>query len=185
MTTAHPSWTCIQISALIPRATEALHEMGEILGLDGLGRSLTGGDVAALKHAAAMAAELAERTLLLATALPAAAITVERDAVSAGAAEDLANGILEPERALLAASTLGIGDGFSSLAEALRSTEAHKGWNEVTIDELLACFDGADADRIHDVLAAAGLAANVPFEELGADDAASLAASLARHASPR
>jgi hypothetical protein len=169
-------WRLVQIADLL-RRSHALH-------LDALERIERLGDAAGLpadlERLSDAIADLVGQLQVLARGLPDERVEVGLDDVQAGAAIDLAAGIYDEARALLAARVLDAGDGWPALAEALRSTDAHWDWETVTVERLLGSFRDVGAGEVAAALAAAGIDAPLPFASCTTGQALGLASALDR-----
>jgi hypothetical protein len=183
-------WTLVQLSEMVRRVEELL--------LDGITLAgphlhagmppdatleLTATDVRRVVSALAEGVEIAEHLELLATHLPDGPIEVDYAAVRDAAAADLARGIVDPRRALLAARLLDVEHGWPALATALASGDAADTWQSLTVEELLLRFRGADREAVSALVAEAGLAPAARFAETPAQELAALAQCLLRRAS--
>jgi hypothetical protein len=185
-------WTLIQISELVRRAEELL--------LDGV--ALVGPHAHAGMQAAATieldadelrrvavslieGVEISEQLELLAARLPAGGIEAPYDAVREAVAADLAAGIVEPRRLLLAARLLDVGEGWEALAASLTAGDVVSAWGGLTVETLLGRFREADPSVVAQVVEEAGLQPGTRFAECPAEQLATLAARLRRHASGR
>jgi hypothetical protein len=184
------AWACVQISDLLRRANDEVRCATETLDLDptdipaDLERTMFCSEADRLKRALLNIVEIAEQLEHLAEGLPADDdIRIAGEGIGAEAAADLANGILDPRRALLAAGVLDRRTGFGALAEGLRCSEAHAAWTEEAVEDMLSRFRGADPLLVRDILSDMGLSAGTSFANLDAGDAARLAAALAHRAS--
>jgi hypothetical protein len=182
-------WTLVQLSEMVRRVEELL--------LDGITLAgphlhagmppdavleLTATDVRRVVAALAEGMEIAERLELLAAHLPDGPVDAEYEAVRDAAAADLARGIVDPRRALLAARLLDVEHGWPALATALSSGDATDTWQSLTVEELLTRFRGADRDVARALVADAGLAPDARFASAPPERLAALADRLRRHA---
>ncbi len=183
-------WTLVQISELVRRTEELL--------LDGI--ALVGPHAhAAMAPAATIelhadelrrvasslleGVEIAEQLELLAARLPDRAVAASYDAVSDAAAADLASGIVEPRRVLLAARLLDVPQGWAALAASLTAGDVVSAWGALTVEELLGRFRNADSRLVAQVVEEAGMAPGTRFAACASEQLAALAAGLRRHAS--
>lgn len=183
-------WTLVQISELVQRAEELLFDGVTLVGphahaampsgatielgaeqLRRIGRSLIEG------------VEISEQLELLAARLPDAGIEASYEAVRGAVAADLASGIVEPRRALLAARLLDVPHGWEALAASLAAGDVVSAWGALTVEELLERFRDADPRAVEQVVEAAGLEPGTRFAACSAERLAELAAGLRRHAS--
>lgn len=183
-------WTLVQLSELVRRVEELL--------LDGLTLAgphlhtgmppdaalvLTATDMRRIRAALGESVEIAEQVELLSGQLPDGPLDVDYEAVRSAAAEDLANGIVDPRRALLAARLLGLEHGWPALAAALVTGDAAASWEELTVAELLTRFRGADREVVRELIAAAGIAQDARFATCAPEQLVALADGLRGHAS--
>ena len=127
--------------------------------------------------------EISEQLELLAARLPEGEIEAPCDAVRAAVAADLAGGIVEPRRVLLAARLLDIASGWQALAASLAAGDVVSAWGALTVEELLGRFREADPRAVAQVVEEAGLEPGTRFAECPAERLMALAAGLRRHAS--
>ena len=127
--------------------------------------------------------EISEQLELLAARLPDEAIEAPYDAVRDAVVADLAGGIVEPRRALLAARLLDVPSGWDALAASLAAGDVVSAWGGLTVEELLGRFRGADPRAVAQVVEEAGLEPGARFAACPAERLAALAAGLRRHAS--
>lgn len=142
-------------------------------------------DVSKLKTISEDLAELCGQIVGLSDRLPDADLQVSYSDIVAAAADDLANGIMDPIRARLAARVLPIAVGWPALVEALRSTDAHAAWDDLTVGEMLTAFHDAEPALSNRVLAVAELSSSDRFSSCGTNGLRRLAAALAEHAPTR
>ncbi|HEV7773422.1 MAG TPA: hypothetical protein VGO48_09080 [Conexibacter sp.] len=183
-------WTLIQISELVRRAEELLLDGVTLvgphahagmppdatieLGADGLRRVAT---------SLLEGVEISEQLELLATRLPDGRIDAPYDAVRDAIADDLATGIVEPRRVLLAARLLDVPHGWEALAASLAAGDVVSAWGALTVEELLGRFRNANPRIVAQVVEEAGLGQGTRFAACPAERLAALAAGLRRHAS--
>ena len=164
------AWTLVQTAELLREADELLLASLRMLGPEAHAGfpedAVLTLDLDAVEAVHSLLAELGDvgdRLRVLGDCLPAAAAELRYEDLRAAAAEDLASGIADPARALLAARTLDLAEGWPALAEALRTGDAHADWHEITVARLLRRFRGATAAAVEEVLAAAGIASDATF----------------------
>jgi hypothetical protein len=182
------SWLLLQIAELLrtgddlllPRLA-ALHAVTPELGEDDA-VVIAAHEAVALRALAESLAELAGRLQTLVEGVPGGEVEVVYDEVTAGAAEDLGHGIIDPERALLAARVLDVGIGWRALAHALRNADTHAAWDCTTVGGLLARFRGVDERMLRRVLAVAEVDAHAAFATCDEYTTARLASALEEHA---
>lgn len=189
---ATEAWTLVQAGALLRRADELLLECLRTLGPEAHAGLPEDGvvalDVEAVERLHELLAELAEagdQARTLGDCLPAEALELRYEDLRDAAAADLACGIAEPRRALLAARTLALADGWPALAEGLRCGDAHADWHELEIARLLRRFRGAGAELVAHVLADAGIEGDATFAACDPGRLDALAAALDAHAARR
>ncbi|HMJ04141.1 MAG TPA: hypothetical protein VK506_14460 [Conexibacter sp.] len=185
-------WTLVQLSELIRRVEELLLDGITLAGPHlhagmppDAALELTATDVRRVIAALAEGVEIAEHLDLLAGHVPDGAIDVGYEAVRDAAAADLAGGIADPRRALLAARLLDVEHGWPALATALDVGDAVETWQALTVEELLGRFRGAERGVVRDVLADAGLPAGARFAACPLERLAALADGLRRRAGNR
>jgi hypothetical protein len=186
------AWTLVQLGALLRGADELLLDGLRTLGPEthagfpeDASVELAVADVAALQGLLAELADVADELRVLGDCLPDEGVELRYADLRDGAVADLARGMAEPRRALLAARALTLADGWPALAEALRGGDAHADWHETTVAALLRRFRGADAGLVRAVLADAGLNDETTFAACPPERLASLAAALDAHAAGR
>jgi hypothetical protein len=183
-------WALVQISELVRRAEELL--------LDGIG--LVGPHVHAAMPSDAVVelgvdevrrataalvegGEISEQLELLAARLPGGGIAASYDEICDAAASDLAAGIVDPRRVLLAARLLDVPRGWTALAASLAAGDVVSAWGSLTVEALLGRFRDADPRVVAQVVEEAGLAPGTCFDACPAEQLGALAAGLRRHAS--
>lgn len=139
-------------------------------------------DMAELKMITAELMEFCGQIVGLSERLPDTNLRVSYSDLVVAAADDLANGIMDPIRARLAARVLPIAVGWPALVEALRSTDAHAAWDDLTVGEMLTAFHDAEPPLSNRVLAAAELSSSDRFCSCDTNGLRRLAAALAEHA---
>jgi hypothetical protein len=182
-------WTLVQLSALVRRAEELLLDGFTLVGphanADMRADAEIAVDGAAMRRVAGSLAEgveIAEQLELLAERLPATTVAADYRAVSDAAAADLACGIVDPRRALLAARLLDVSRGWPALADALAAGDVVSTWEELTVEAMLRRFRAADPRVVERVAAEAGVALDTPFSACPPDRLAALADGLRRRA---
>lgn len=135
--------------------------------------------VAALQRHAQDALDCVETMLLRVAWLPAEPFAASKGEIAAAAAGYVSDAPLSPDGLLVALSWLDARMGFAALASALRHTDVVASW-ALSTRRLLTAFDDVDEDRADDLLAAAGLGADVRCRDLGEDGSLRLADVLER-----
>ncbi len=183
-------WALVQISELVRRAEELLLDGIALVGPHahvGMAADATieldAGEVRRVAEALTEGVEIAEQLELLAARLPGDAVVAGYEAVRAAAAEDLANGIVDPRRLLLAARLLDVPHGWSALAASLAAGDVVSAWGALTVEMLLGRFRGADPAVVALVAAEAGAEPGARLAECSPEQLAALAGELRRHAS--
>ena len=183
-------WTLVQISEQVRRAEELLLDGITIVGPCAhagmpteatieLGAEELRRTVASLIEGV----EIAEQLELLTARLPAGRVEASYEAVRDAAAADLASGIVEARRALLAARLLDVPHGWAALAASLAAGDVVSAWGALTVETLLTRFRDADPRTVAQVVEEAGLEPGTRFSACPPEQLAALAAGLRRHAS--
>lgn len=182
---ATAAWQLVQLTEIL-RAAEACND--EVLrALRNIDTDLpessrvarSGEALAHLKSTLNDLSQLVERAAALTEQLPATDIDVDYDGLAAAAAHDLAEGILDPDRARWAAELLDYRVGWRALAEGLRTSDAHGGWGGLTLQDLLTAFRRARVTHVRELIAATDMTPATAFTECTPPQLALLAASLA------
>lgn len=183
-------WTLIQISELVRRAEELLLDGITLVGPHahaGMPPDATielgAGELRRVAASLLEGVEISEQLELLAARLPGDRIDAPYDAVREAIAEDLATGIVEPRRVLLAARLLDVPHGWEALAASLAAGDVVSAWGALTVEELLGRFRDADPRVVAQVAQEAGLESGARFATCPAERLAALAAGLRCHAS--
>jgi hypothetical protein len=183
-------WTLVQISELVRRAEELLLDGITLVGPHahaGIGAEATieleAGDLRRISVALTEGVELAELLELLAARLPEGPVATGYAAVRDAAAADLASGIVDPRRVLLAARVLEVAHGWPALAASLAVGDVVSAWGGLTVEALLSRFRGADRVVVALVAAEADIEPSARFAACAPAQLAALAAGLRRHAS--
>jgi hypothetical protein len=187
MQTISPAWRLVLIAELLCHveqlhlvalrllAPEARAEMPE-----GTAATMAAAEIEQLVATLTDGAEIAEQVHLLAQALPDEDIEIAYEDVRDAAAADLAGGLLDPERAFVAARVLDVGTGWPALADGLRTVDVHESWTDRTPRALLSAFRGAGRQLVRRAVQHAGLAPERAFDECHADELARLADAIDR-----
>ncbi len=183
-------WTLVQLSELVRRAEQLLLDGITLVGphihaampADAT-IQLAPAELQRITASLAEGAEIAEQLELLAAHLPADAVDAGYDAVRDAAAADVASGIVDPHRVLLAARVLDAPHGWPALAASLAAGDVVSTWGRLTVGMLLGRFRGVDPETVERVVAAAGLKAGARFSDCPAEALDALADALRRHAS--
>jgi hypothetical protein len=183
-------WTLVQISELVRRAEQLLLDGITIVGPHahaGMAANATIdlGEAQVRRVATVLSegVEIAEQLELLAARLPDTTIADGWEAVRDAAATDLASGIVDPRRALVAARVLDVSHGWPALAASLAEGDAVSAWDRLTVEELLGRFRDADRRVVSQVVAEAGLEPGTCFAACPCEQLTALADGLRRHAS--
>lgn len=183
-------WTLVQVAELVRRAEELLLDGITLVGPHVHAGMATDATIALgapqlRRMAAALheGVELAEQLELLTSRLPGGAVETDYAAVCEAAAVDLAGGILDPRRVLVAARLLDFETGWRALADSLVAGDVVAAWGELTVEALLSRFRGADPHDVELVAAEAGLLEpDVPFSACPPAQLVALAGALRAHA---
>lgn len=182
-------WTLVQLSELVRRAEELLLDGITLVGPHAHAAmapdaTIELGPVELERVVAALAegGEIAEQLELLAARLPGDAVVASYDAVRRAAAADLANGIVDPRRLLLAARILDVAHGWPALAGSLTVGDVVSAWEGLTLAELLSRFRDAEPELVARVAAEAGVDPRARLADCLPAQLAALAQGLRRHA---
>lgn len=182
-------WQLVQIAELLVHIERlggrALRILGEVDGdlAEDASLHLSSAELGEVASLALDVAQLAERLQALAEALPAGQVEIAYPDVAEAAAHELAQGIIDGERARLAARLLDRDHGWRALAHGLEQGDSHTVWEDTTIADLLGGFRGVTPDEARALAAEAGLTAGADIARCDPDDVMRLAASLAQRAS--
>jgi len=182
-------WQLVQVAELLLRVERlggrTLRILGEVDGdlAEDASPRLSSEEVAELSALVLDLAQLAERLQGLAEALPAGPVEVAYPEVAAAAGEELAQGIIDGERARLAARLLDRDRGWRALARGLAQGDSHTAWEETTIADLLGGFRGVSAGEARELAAGAGLSGDAEIAGCDPSEIVRLVASLEQHAS--
>jgi hypothetical protein len=183
-------WTLVQLSELVRRAEELLLDGITLVGPHahaGMAADATielaPDELARVASQLTEGVEIAEQLDLLAARLPRnAGIRASYEAVRNAAAADLANGIVDPRRMLLAARLLDVARGWPALAASLTAGDVVSAWGSLTVLELLGRFRNADPSLVGQIAAEAGVDQDTRFAACPPEQLEALAAGLRRHA---
>ena len=183
-------WTLVQISELVRRAEELMLDGIALVGPHAHAAmapsatiELNADELRRVAGSLLEGVEIAEQLELFAARLPDGGIAASYDAVRGAAAGDLASGIVEPRRVLLAARLLDVSHGWEALAASLAAGDVVSAWGALTVEELLGRFRNAEPRRIAQVVEEAGMQPGARFAACPPEHLAALAAGLRRHAS--
>jgi hypothetical protein len=184
-------WQLVQIAELLVRIERlgagALRSLGEVDGdlAEDAFLTFSSEELTDLSVLLLDLAQLAERLQALTEALPEGELEVSYPDVAGAAARDLAGGIIDAERARLAARLLDRGRGWRALAEGLEHADSHTAWEETTIADLLGGFRGVAEEDVRAVAARACLPTDAEIASCDPVAVVRLAASLEQHAASR
>lgn len=180
-----PAWTLVQLADLVRRAEQqhlvAMHALTADVRVqlrEGIDITVSAAEIQQLTALAAESAEIAEHLHHLAQALPCEDIEVSWDDVREVAAAELAEGIIDADRALLAARVLDVATGWPALAEALRVPEIPAGWHSYTPRAMLSAFRGAGSALVTRALTLAETPPNARFANCSAEQLTRLADAI-------
>lgn len=186
----HAGWTLVQLSELVRRAEELLLDGITLVGphahagmrIDAT-IELTGDEVRRVATELSEGVEIVEQLELLASRLPRdGGIEAGYEAVRDAAVADLANGIVDPRRVLLAARLLDVAHGWPALAGSLVVSDVVSAWGPLTVEQLLGRFRGAEARVVEQVAGCAGVDVEACFATCHPEQLEALAEGLRRHA---
>lgn len=135
-------------------------------------------DPEALRRFAEQILDLATQIEIVASTLPTESMLLDGPRLRAAAERALRVGIATPEQAMFAARLLPYRHAFSALAHALRSSDAHLTWDDLTIADLLSNPSGATAELAHIVSTRAGLSPSSEISRCTDVQTTALAAAL-------
>lgn len=182
---AAPAWRLVEIAELVRRG-ERLH-LGAMRLLpsevraempEGADATVPAADVEELAGIAAESLEIAEQVRQLAQSLPDEDIEVVYADVREAAATDLAQGMLDHERVLLAARVLDVRSGWPALAEALRVVDIRDSWTHAMPRRTLSAFRRAGRQVVSRALQLAGLSAEATYADCTPEQLANLARAI-------
>lgn len=183
-------WTLVQLSELVRRAEELLLDGITLVGPHahaGMPADATielgAAELRRVATAVAEGVELAEQLDLCVARLPGAVLRAPYDAVRDAAAADLARGIGDARRVLLAARMLDLSRGWKALAACLTAGDVVSAWDGLTVETLLGRFRDADPQLVAQVAEEAGIEPGAQLAACPPAQLAALAAGLRRHAS--
>jgi hypothetical protein len=180
-----PAWQLVQIAELVRRA-EQLH-LGAMRLLApetraempvGTIATMSAAEIQQLAATAAEGAEIAEQMRQLAERLPGEDVEIAYEDVREAAATDLAQGVLDPYRVLVAARVLDVATGWPALAEALRVVDIRDSWTGWTPRRMLSAFRGAGRKLVSHALQLADVPTDAVYSDCTADQLARLAAAI-------
>jgi hypothetical protein len=184
------AWQLVQIAELL-RRSHRMHERAlTVLDRAEVDAELAADELLTLHERVATElelcgeaiAELAVQIQLLTSDLPAGALEISFDDLAREAGDDLASGIFDEHRALLAARVLPVIVGWPALAESLRASDAHRGWEQTTVEQLVGGFRDADPAVVRELLREAGVAPDLRFAACSPDQLERIADGLAARA---
>ncbi len=181
------SWVALQLADLLHSVEERLGSAVSVVSVvdadgDFSDVVLRAHDVVRVKEAATEFVEHASWILALAEQLPDGDLEVSHSDLVEAAALDLATGIIDPARVLLAMGVMPMGTAWRALALALRTTDFQTAWGDLTLGRVLnAPFDGQPqlAER---VLAITDLRDDDAFSSCDETSLERLATALEAHA---
>ena len=183
------AWRLVQVGELL-RRSHRVHEqalarldrleVGAALSADGT-VVLSGELAGELEALGDTIAELAAQLQLLTSDLPDEPVEVGAAEAALAASDDLAAGILDEARLLLAARLLPAREGWPLLAGALRGADAHWEWGETSVARLLGGFRGVSAEGVEQVLVEAGISPHARLASCAPEQVVRLAGALERH----
>jgi hypothetical protein len=185
--TAHaaPAWQLVQIAELVRRAEELHLRAMNVLPpearaeiSEGAVATMPAVEIERLATAAAEGAEIAEQIRQLAQSLPDEDVEIAYEDVQEAAAADLARGMLDAERVLVAARVLDVATGWPALAETLRVVDIRDSWTDWTPRRMLSAFRGAGRQLVTLALQLADIPPETAYADCTAEQLARLADSI-------
>jgi hypothetical protein len=183
------AWTVVQIAELVRAGEElllqALHHLDPDArtGMPDDGAwTLSGEDAGELRTLLIQHHEIAEHLHMLAERLPEHGVIATYGDVRDGAADALAEGILDPDLLMITAWALDVQAGWAALATSLASTDVRASWSDLEIGQLLGSFRHADRRLVRRVLDEAKIEPDAQCDELAPERAARLASVLHTYA---
>jgi hypothetical protein len=182
---AAPAWQLVQIAELV-RGAEELHlramnllppeARAEIL--EDAAATMPAAEIEQLANTAAEAAEIAEQIHQLALSLPDEDVEILYEDVREAAGADLARGMLDAERVLIAACVLDVATGWPALAETLRVIDIRDSWTDWTPRRMLSAFRGAGRQLVTLALQLADIPPETAYADCTAEQLARLADAI-------
>lgn len=165
----HPhEWRLVQITellqasrSLIDNALQRLAGVSAEIPANALVR-LDSAHVAEVEQLIADLNQLVWQVQDLSAYLPIMAVTLTHAGAADGALAALRDGMLSPENVVWAARLAHFPEGWQALAEGLRSTDACRGWDELTVKQLAGAFRGVSPQLAQHVALTAQLAPDLP-----------------------
>jgi hypothetical protein len=184
-----PAWRVVQIAELVRASEELLLQALRHLDPDARtgmpddgAWTLSGEDADDLRTLLIKHHDIAEHLHMLAERLPEHGVTATYGDVRDGAADALADGILDPALLTMTTRALDVQTGWVALATSLASTDVRASWSDLEIGELLGSFRHADRRLVRRVLDEAQVEPDARCDELAPERAARLASVLHTHA---
>jgi hypothetical protein len=185
--TAHaaPAWQLVQIAELVRRAEELHLRAMNLLPPEARAdiperavATMPAVEIEQLATAAAEGAEIAEQIRQLAQSLPDEDVEIAYEDVREAAAVDLARGMLDAERVLVAARVLDVASGWPALAETLRIVDIRDSWTDWTPRRMLSAFRGAGRQLVTLALQLADIPPETAYADCTAEQLARLADAI-------
>jgi len=183
--TACPAWRLVQIAELVRRAEElhlrAMHLLPPAVRaeiLEDAAARMPAAEIEQLTTAAAEGAEIAEQIRQLAQSLPDQDVEIAYEDVREAAAADLARGMIDAERVLVAARTLDVATGWPALAEALQVVDIRDSWVGWTPRRMLSAFRGSGRQLVSLALQLAEIPPETAYADCTPEQIARLANAI-------
>jgi hypothetical protein len=184
-------WTLVQLSELVRRAEQLLLDGITLVGAHahvGMPADATieldADELQRVVSALTEGVEIAEQLELHAARLPlSTGLCADYGAVRDAAAAELAAGIVDPWRVLLAARLLDVAHGWPALAASLAAGDVVSAWDGLTVETLLLRFRDAHPRSVEQIADEAGIDPQERFSACPPEQLDALAAGLRRHAS--
>lgn len=179
------AWRIVQIAELVRRAEQLHLAVMHVLPpeasaeiSESAGTTMTAAEIEEIRSHAGEAAEIAEQIRQLAQSLPGEDVEIGYEDVREAAAADLAHGVLDPERVLVAARVLDVRIGWPALAEGLRAVDIRESWTGWAPRGMLSSFRGAGRQLVDRALELAGIPPETAYADCAPEQLARLAQAI-------
>jgi hypothetical protein len=168
-----PVWAVVQIAELVRNSEElllrALRQLDPDVRADmpdDAAWVLSGEEADELRGLLCEHRDIAEQMHMLADRIPEHGLTATYADVRDGAADALAEGILDLALLTMATRALDTRAGWTALGESLTSTDVRTSWTDLDVDQLLGSFRDVDRRLVRRVLEMAQLAPDARLDQL-------------------
>lgn len=182
---ASPAWRLVQIAELVRRAEELHLRAMNLLPPEaraeipeGAAATMPAAEIEQLATTAAEGTEIAEQIRQLAQALADEDVEIAYEDVREAAAADLARGMLDADRVLVAARVLDVATGWPALAETLLAIDIRDSWTGWTPRRMLSAFRGAGRQLVSLALQLADVPPETAYADCTAEQVARLADAI-------